>query len=112
MSTEDVQLSQLEFYALMLLYAANIDGTEDNEEIIAIKQCVGEPAFIKAHAIFNEWSDYELINYFRNNKAHYFKSDIDEKNFISEVKTIIAADHHIEVIETALIHAFQKILKE
>ena len=107
-----IELTKQEFFGLMMLYAANIDGDEKQEELDVILGSIGDEAYQKSRSVFDSLNDIELINYFRDHKARYFKSDMDEKIFFSEIQTVISADHHIDMMEKMLLVAFKKILKE
>lgn len=107
-----IELTKPEFFGVMMIYAANIDGEEHKKEIEVIRASIGERAFERCYELYNSMNDYELINFFRDNKGEYFKSEMDEKIFMSEIKTVISADHEIDIMENTLILAFKKILKE
>ena len=109
---KNFELTKQEFYGLMMIYAANIDSSEDESELIMIKDSIGEEAFDRAYSTFETMNDYELINYFRDNKKKYFKSEMDEKIFLSEIKSVISADHHVDIMEQTLLLAIKKILRE
>lgn len=108
----NLELTKQEFFGLMMIYAANIDSVEDESELTMIKSSIGEEAFSKAYSVFETMNDYELINYFRDQKSKYFKSEMDEKIFMSEIKSVISADHHVDIMEQTLLLAIKKILKE
>ena len=96
----------------MMIYAANIDGKEHEDELQMIKSSIGDEAFDRSYKVYDTMNDYELINYFRDHKAKFFKSDMDQKIFLSEIKSVVSADHHVDIMEKTLLLAFQKILKE
>jgi hypothetical protein len=109
---KNIELTKQEFFGLMMIYAANIDGEEHADELQMIKNSIGEESFNRAYRLFETMNDYELINYFRDHKSEFFKSDVDEKIFLSEIRSVISADHHVDIMERTLMLAFQKILKE
>ena len=110
--TNKTDLTQQEFFGLMMLYAANIDGEQHENELRIITESIGEESFVRCQTLFDSMNDYELINFFRDHKGDYLKSDMDEKIFLSEIKTVVSADHHVDVMEKALLLALKKILKE
>jgi len=112
MNSKKIDLTKPEFYGVMMIYAANIDGEEHQNEIQAIRASIGDVSYQKCYALYESMNDFELINFFRDHKADYFKSDMDEKIFLSEIKTVIAADHEEDIMEKTLLLAFKKILKE
>jgi len=109
---DKIDLTKPEFFGLMMIYAANIDGEEHEDEIKVIRASIGESSFDRCYEIYEEMTDYELINYFRDHKAKYFKSEMDKKIFLSEIKTVIAADHTVDIMERTLLLALQKIMNE
>lgn len=110
MSTE--HLHQAEFFGLMMLYAASIDGETHDNELIVIKDYLSSEQYERVTKLYSDMSDYELINFFRDNKKHYIKSTADEKIFLSEIKTVLSADHNVDVMEKMLMMAFKKIIRE
>ncbi len=105
-------LTRQEFFGLMMIYAANIDGIEHKDELDIIRGSIGKETFDRCYTIYGSMTDYELINYFRDNKTAFLKSDMDEKIFLSELKTVISADHHVDIMEKTLLLAIKKILRE
>ena len=106
------ELTQQEFYGLMMLYAANIDGEEHADELTMIRQSLGDASFDRCDSIFKSMNDFELINFFRDHKGKFLKSEMDEKIFLSEIKSVISADHHVDIMEKTLLLALKKIIKE
>lgn len=95
-----------------MMYAANIDGEEHKKELAIIKSSIGEESFNKCCNVYQSMNDYELINYFRDHKASFLKSNMDEKMFLSELKTVVSADHHVDIMEKTLLLAIKKIMSE
>ncbi len=109
---KNYEVSKPEFFGLMMIYAANIDGEEHENEIAAIKASLTPETYERCAALYAGMNDYELISFFRDNKSKFIKSEVDEKIFLSEIKTVVAADHHMDIMENALILAMKKILHE
>ena len=105
-------LNRQEFFGLMMMYAANIDGEEHNKELAIIKRSIGDASYDRCSEVYQSMNDYELINYFRDHKATFLKSNMDEKMFLSELKTVVSADHHVDIMEKTLLLAIKKILNE
>ena len=109
---DNLDLSKQEFFGLMMMYAANIDGEEHQDELDVISNSIGVAAFDRCSEVFKSMNDIELINYFRDHKGKYVKSAMDEKIFLSEIKTVISGDHRVDIMERILLSALKKILKE
>ncbi len=112
MPLDKPELTKPEFFGIMMIYAANIDGEEHENEIAVIRTSLTDETFERCYEIYESMNDYELINFFRDNKSKYLRSDMDEKIFMSEIKTVIAADHDFDIMEKTLMLALAKILKE
>lgn len=109
---ETQKLNQSEFFGLMMLYAASIDGETLDKELLVIKDFLGEENYTRVTALYESMNDYELINFFRDHKDEHLRSATDETIFLSELKTVISADHEVDIMEKTLLLAFKKIMRE
>ena len=62
-------LSKEEFKAMVMLYAANIDGNILSEEVKVMLEKIDSETVEKAKKLFGRMSDKEVLDSIRENKA-------------------------------------------
>ena len=62
-------LSKEEFKAMVMLYAANIDGNILSEEVKVMLEKIDSETVEKAKKLFGKMSDKEVLDSIRENKA-------------------------------------------
>jgi len=100
-----------EFIAYILLYAANSDFTESNEERNVIISKVDMNEFQKIHEEFDNDNDYQSIQKIIHGlEAHnYSKEEISE--LLIDLKMMFFADGEFDTQEQNMFLLLKKILK-
>ena len=103
-------LSKEEFKVMIMLYAANIDGNIQSEEVKVMLEKSGFDAVEKAEKLFDKLNDAEVIECIRENKAVYANSESDRLDLIADLCAIIEADENCTTMENAMVNAMRRLL--
>ena len=103
-------MKKAEFETILLLYAARIDGNLHPEEMEQIIEKSSPETFRKVKKVFDKMGDIEIIEYIRENKILYASTEIDRKNLINDIRSVIEADERLTVMERYLCQKIEKIL--
>jgi uncharacterized tellurite resistance protein B-like protein len=106
-----MELNKEEFKALVMLYAANIDGNIQSEEVKVMLEKTGFDTMEKVQKLFNKMSDMEVLNCIRENKALFAATETDRLDLIHDCCAIIEADEKCTVMEEHLMRALRGILE-
>jgi hypothetical protein len=100
-----------ELVAYILLYAANSDFSESNNERNIIISKVDMDEFQKIHEEFDNDNDYQSIQKIISGieAHHYSKDEISE--LLSDLKKMFFADGEFDIYEQNMFLFFKKILK-
>ena len=104
-------LTKDEFKTLLMLYAANIDGNIQSEEVKIMLEKSGFDTVEKIEKMFAKMSDMEVLNCIRENKAQYAVTEADRLDLIHDICTIIEADENCTVIESQMVRALGRLLE-
>ena len=104
-------LSKNEFKVLAMLYAANIDGNIQSEEVRVMLQKTDFDTVEKVEKLFDKMSDLEVIEFIRENKAQYASTEAERLDLIADLCAIIEADEKCTVIEEQMISAIRRTLE-
>lgn len=104
--------SKNELVAYILVYIANSDLEESDDEKKYILSRVDKKTFAKVHAQFDKDNDYQCIQkIIEGVKAHdYHENDYAE--LFADIKLMIYADGEADNMEEATLSFLRKILKE
>lgn len=105
-------LNKQEFKILVMLYAANIDGNVQSEEVKVMLKKSGFDTVEKMEKLFAKMNDAEVLDCIRENKAQYAATETDRLDLIHDLCAIIEADEKISVMEEQMVRALKKILDE
>ena len=104
-------LNKEEFKAIVMLYAANIDGNIRPEEVKVMLQKTDFDTVEKAEKLFAKMNDAEVLNCIRENKALYVNSEEDRLDLLSDLCAIIEADEKCTMMEESMIKAIRRIIE-
>lgn len=106
-----MELNKEEFKTLVMLYAANIDGNIQSEEVKVMLEKTGFGTMEKVEKLFNKMSDMEVLNCIRENKAFFAATEADRLDLIHDCCAIIEADEKCTVMEEQLVRVMRRILE-
>jgi uncharacterized tellurite resistance protein B-like protein len=104
-------LSKEEFKTLLMLYAANIDGNIQSEEVRIMLEKSGFDTVNKMEDLFAKMSDAEVLDCIRENKAFYADNEASRLDLIHDLCAIIEADEKCTVIEEQIVKAIRRMLE-
>ena len=106
-----MKLNKQEFKVLVMLYAANIDGNIQSEEVRVMLEKTDFDTVDKVEKIFDKMNDAQALDCIRENKADYIASQADRDEIIQDICAIVMADEQLLSIEEQLVRAMRKILE-
>lgn len=106
-----MKLSKQEFKVLAMLYAANVDGDIQSEEVKIMLQKTDFDTVEKVEKLFDKMSDLEVLECIRENKALYASTDTDRMDLIADLCAISEADEKCTVIEEQIVKAIRRMLE-
>lgn len=106
-----MKLSKEEFKTLVMLYAANIDGNVQSEEVKVMLEKSGFGTFEKVQKLFGKMNDFAVLDCIRENKAQYAATEDDRMDLIRDLCSVIEADEKCTVMEEQLVRAMRKVLE-
>ena len=104
-------LSKQEFKVLVMLYAANIDGNIQSEEVKVMLKKTDFETVEKVEKLFEKMSDMEVLNCIRENKAQYAATEVDRLDLIHDLCAIIEADEKCTVMEELMVRGMRRLLE-
>ena len=104
-------LNKDEFKVLVMLYAANIDGNIQSEEVKVMLEKTGFDTVEKVEKLFAKMSDAEVLDCIRENKALYAATEADRMDIIANVCAVIEADEVCSVMEEQLVKTLRRLLE-
>ena len=94
-----MELNKDEFKTLVMLYAANIDGNIQSEEVKIMLEKCGFETVEKVQKLFAKMNDAEVIDCIRENKAQHAATEADHLDLIHDCCAIIEADEKCTPME-------------
>ena len=104
-------LNKEEFKTLVMLYAANIDGNIQSEEVKVMLEKCGFETVEKMENLFDKMSDAEVLNTIRENKPLYVTTEGDRIEILADLCAIIKADEKCTMMETQMVRAMRRLLE-
>ena len=105
-------LSKDEFKVMVMLYAANIDGNIQSEEVKVMLKKTDFETVDKVESMFDKMNDAEVIECIRENKPLYVTSESDRLEILADLCAIIEADENCTMMEEYMVGALRRILEE
>ena len=96
-------LTKDEFKTLVMLYAANIDGNIQSEEVKIMLEKSGFDTVEKMEKLFDKMSDAEVLDCIRENKAQYAATEDDRLD--------LEADEKCTMMESQMVRAMGRLLE-
>ena len=106
-----MELNKEEFKVLVMLYAANIDGNIQSEEVKVMLEKSGFDTVEKVEKLFGKMNDIEVLNCIRENKAHFAATEADRLDLIHDLCSVIEADEKVSVMEEMMVRAMRRVLE-
>ena len=105
-----MRLNKEEFKTLVMLYAANIDGNIQSEEVKVMLEKSGFDTVEKIQKLFAKMSDAEVIECIRENKAQFAATEADRLELMGDLCAIIEADEKCTIMEKQIVGAIRRVL--
>ena len=105
-----MKLNKDEFKVMVMLYAANIDGNIQSEEVKVMLQKSDFDTVEKVEKLFAKMNDMEVINCIRENKDQYAATEADRIDIVHDLCAIIEADDKCTAMEEQIVRAITKML--
>ena len=111
MEDNRISWSKDEFLAYLLIYAAQINQIETNEEKEFIESRFDSQILKKIYKEINNDNDYQRIQKVMvyTYQENYLSQDLD--NLLREIKELLICDGKFDATEQALYHYLKKIFK-
>lgn len=106
-----MELNKEEFKTLVMLYAANIDGNIQPEEVKVMLEKSGFDTVEKTQKLFAKMNDMEVLNCIRENKVHFAATEADRLDLIHDLCAIIEADEKCTAMEEHLVRTMRRVLE-
>lgn len=100
-----------DYYAFLLVYAAEADFVIREDERQYIIDKIGEQRFITFLAYFKDLKDIERIDLVYDFKEKYCRTQEDGDRMMQEIVALLKEDDHIGAVEEELIISIKRILK-
>ena len=104
-------LNKEEFKILVMLYAANIDGNIQSEEVKVMIEMSGFDTVEKVEKLFDKMSDMEVLDCIRENKSQYASTEADRLDLIHDLCLIIEADEKCTGMEEQMVRGMRRVLE-
>lgn len=104
-------LTKDEFKTLLMLYAANIDGNIQSEEVKIMLEKSGFDTVEKMENLFAKMSDAEVLDCIRENKPFYADTEASRLDLIHDLCEIIEADEKCTMMESQMVRAMGRLLE-
>ena len=108
---EDLNWTKEEFKAFLLLYAAQTNFIETQEEVEFIESRFSSEIINKIRKETNKLNDYQkseiIVNQIKSNE--YVQSDLDE--ILVEIKELYKSDGVFDSLEESMFSMLEKLLK-
>jgi len=104
-------LNKEEFKTLVMLYAANIDGNIQSDEVKVMLEKSGFDTVDKMEKLFAKMNDVEVLACIRENKAQYAATEADRLEIIHDLCAVIEADDECTPMEEQMVRAMRRVLE-
>ena len=105
-----MKLNKDEFKIMAMLYAANIDGNIQSEEVKVMLQKSDFDIVEKVEKLFAKMSDMEVLDCIRENKAQYAATEADCMDLIANICAVIETDEKCTAMEEQVVRAMRSVL--
>lgn len=99
-----------EFKTYLLLYCAQADFEESEDEIDAIKEQIGEKTFKSIHKELDHDNDYQSIQKIQYNLKKFNYSSEEKDKLIEDIKNLFFVDGEFNILEKNLLLNLKHIM--
>lgn len=103
-------LNKDEFKVLVMLYAANIDGNIQSEEVRVMLKKTDFDTVEKVEDLFDKMNDAEVLECIRENKPLYVATEGDRIEILADLCAIIEADEKCTMMEEQMVKTMMRLL--
>lgn len=103
-------LTKEEFKILVMLYAANIDGDIQSDEVKLMLKKSDFDTVEKVEKMFAKMNDMEVLDCIRENKIQHAATEADRLDLIHDLCAIIEADEKCTLMEEQMVRAMRRVL--
>lgn len=111
MSEIKTNWSKPEFKAYLMLYAANANYFESEEEVEMIKALVSKDAYKTIHREFDKDNDYQSIQKILFTIDKYGYSINELNHLVDDIKELFNADGEFDILEENMLRAIKNLLR-
>ena len=104
-------LNKDEFKVMVMLYAANIDGNIQSEEVKVMLEKTSFDTVEKMEKLFAKMNDAEVLECIRENKALFAATEADRLDLIHDCCAIIEADEKCTAMEEQMVSGLRRLLE-
>lgn len=104
-------LNKDEFKVMVMLYAANIDGNIQSDEVKVMLKKTDFDTVENVEKLFAKMSDMEVLECIRENKALYAATEADRLDLVHNLCAIIEADEKVSVMEEQMVRMMRRVLE-
>lgn len=97
-----------EFKAYLMLYAANANFFETEEEKEVVRGLVSADTYKEIHREFDQDNDYQSIQKILHNIE---KFEYKEKNLVSDIQKVFNADGEVDLLEENMLRALKHLVQ-
>ena len=104
-------LNKNEFTTWVMLYAANVDGNIQSEEVKVMLEKSGFDTVEKMEKLFDKMNDAKVLDCILENKALYAATEDDRMELLADFCAIIEADENCTMIEEEMLKSMRRLLE-
>lgn len=104
-------LNKDEFKVMVMLYAANIDGNIQSEEVKVMLEKTDFETVEKVEKLFDKMSDLEVLECIRENKVQHAATEADRMDLIANICAVVEADEKCSMMEEQMVRAMRRVLE-
>lgn len=105
-----MNLSKEEFKVMAMLYAANIDGNIQSDELEVMLGKTDPDTYKKVSKLFGKMNDMQILECIEENKHLHLALEADKQQFMEDLRAIIEADEKVTVMENQICKALERLL--
>ena len=111
MSEITTDWTKAEFKAYLLLYAANANYFESEDEVEMIKSLVTKDEYKTIHREFDKDNDYQSIQKILYTVEKYKYSVNELNHLVDDINALFNADGEFDILEENMLRALKRLFK-
>jgi len=104
------EITRNEFMTFILIYAAHVDLEFKAVEKKFIIDRFGQDCFAKMNELFDQGNDYENIEWIKEHKEEFIKTDDDKKTLVASMVRLFSADGEFDLLERNMAAMINRLL--